>query len=239
MTAQQLITSSLRLIGVLASGESPSASEAQDGLTALNNLIDSWSNENLMIFTKLREVFAFIANQRVYTMGTGGNFSTLRPQKIENALIQIASNSPVLELPIQILSKDEYAAITIKTVTATFPLYMYCDYANPLANISVWPVPTDSSNNIVLYSWKPLANISALTSSLSLPPGYLRALIYNLAIDLAPEYGRQVAPTIPVEAVAAKAVLKRMNNVTPLLNMPSDLVATPAIYDWRTDGYNR
>ena len=50
-TAGDQINGALRLIGQLAEGETPSAATAQDSLTALNQMIDSWSSERLSIFS--------------------------------------------------------------------------------------------------------------------------------------------------------------------------------------------
>ena len=46
-TAGQQIERSLRLLGVLAEGETPSAATSQDALMALNQMIDSWNTERL------------------------------------------------------------------------------------------------------------------------------------------------------------------------------------------------
>lgn len=234
LTAGQLIASSLRLVGILASGESPSNNEQNDAFIVLNDLIDSWSNEQLLIPTKVREVFALVAGQQTYTMGTSGNFNTTRPQKLENALIQLAQNSPVLEIPMGLLTKNEYQAVILKTLQSTFPLYVYNDQAFPLSNLNVWPVPNTNVNNIVLYSWKPLTDLASVTTALSLPPGYERALRYALAIELAQEYGKMIPqPTIDL-AFESKAVLKRMNYRPNFLQVDKELRAKPAVWNWLT-----
>lgn len=233
-TALTLISSSLRLVGVLASGETASAAEANDALAALNDLIDSWSTQNGLIPNKVREVFPLVVGQQTYQMGTGAaDFNTTRPIKIENALIQLTGNSPVLEIPMRNLTKDQYAGIILKTITSTFPLHMYADGAYPLDNINVYPVPS-AACSIVLYSWKPLTELAALTSSLSLPPGYQRALRYALAIELAPEFGKQVPEAVIAIAEQAIADIKRINFQPSYLRVDGALQAKPAVWDWRT-----
>lgn len=234
MTGRDLITGSLRLLGAVASGESLGAAEATDGLSALNDMIDGWSTEQLLIPNKVREVFALVAGQESYTMGSGGNFNTARPQKIENALIQIAGTDPVLEIPVRILNQDQYAGLMIKTVQSTYPTDLYSDGAYPLTSISVWPVP-NSSCSLVLYSWKPLSQL-ALDTVISLPPGYARALRYCLAVELAPEYGKQ-APTEVVEiAGTAKGAIKRMNTRSEYLDLDSSLMGRRRGFNWFTGG---
>ena len=236
MTGLDLINRSLRLLGVLASGESASSSEATDGLNSLNDLIDSWSNENLLIPNKLREVFPIVVNQQSYTWGTGGNFNSARPQKIENAIIQLNTQTPALEIPLKILTKDQYAGIILKGIISTFPLYIYYDNAFPLGSVNVWPIGNQAGNNLVFYSWKPLTDVASLTTVISLPPGYARALRYNLAIELAPEYGKTVSPEVISIAEVSRANIKRMNmNVDPkLLRVDDEIMSKPAVWNWLT-----
>ena len=234
MTGNDLISSSMRLIGAIASGESLSSNDANDALSALNAMIDSWSTQRLFIPSKVREVFPFVASQQTYTMGTGANWNTTRPQKIERALIQIATVTPVLELPMNILTMEQYAGILIKPMTSTYPLYLYSDNAYPNTNISVWPVPVGSVNNIVLYSWKPLTTITTLSTAISLPPGYIRALKFGLAVELAPEFGKQVSPEVSSIADSSRADIKRMNFSPDYLRVDDALVSKPAVWNWMT-----
>lgn len=232
-TALDLIQGSLRLLGVLASGEAASAAEATDGLSALNDMLDSWSNQNLLIPNKVREVFAITTSKQTYTMGTGGDFNTTRPIAIENILIQLSGSSPAVEIPLQIITKDEYADITVKGLTSTYPVAAYAEGTYPLETINLWPSP-NSGNNLVIYSAKPLANLSALSTAISLPPGYQRALRYNLAAELAPEYGKQLPEAVELGAVNSKAEIKRKNSRPKYLLVDDSISARPVGWDWRT-----
>jgi hypothetical protein len=205
MTGRDLIGSSMRLIGALASGESPSAAEATDGLSALNSLLDSLSTEELMIPNKVREVFALTPAQAAYTMGTGGAFNTSRPQAIEEAALLFDTS----EIPVKVIGKEEYASIVLKSVQSTIPAYVYPDGAYPLTTLTLWPVPS-IAYSLVLYSWKPLSQVT-LNGTVSLPPGGERMLKYLLAIEMSPEYGKALTPDLVALANEAKASFKRMN----------------------------
>lgn len=233
MTARDLISRSFRLMGVLATGEVPSANEANDALIALNLMIDGFSNESLLIFTKLREVFNLVAGQQTYQMGLGAQFNTLRPQKIETALIVVQGNNPETELPMKIINKDEFAAIFVKSIQSTIPLWLYNDDAFPYTNLNLWPVPSINTQ-LVLYSWKPLADLQTLDDQLNLPPGYARMLNYNLAVELAPEFGRQLDEAAIAIAIQSKEEIKRMNS-KPLYMRVDDALAGPrGSFNWLT-----
>ncbi|MEY2916064.1 MAG: hypothetical protein RL454_993, partial [Actinomycetota bacterium] len=47
-TAGDQINGALRLLGVLAEGETPSSATSQDALNAMNQMLDSWNTERLM-----------------------------------------------------------------------------------------------------------------------------------------------------------------------------------------------
>lgn len=222
MTALDLITGSLRLLGVLSSGDVPTANESTDGLTALNQMIGSWSVESLLIYTKAQETFTMIASQQSYTVGSGGNFNTTRPQKIENAAVRTTNGSTTLDLPIEIINQDQWSNISVKTVQSTLPRKLFAQGTYPLETIYLWPTPS-TGNTLVLWSWKPLSSFATINSSVDLPQGYVRALRYNLALELAPEYGSSPNPLVIAEAEVSKAAIKRMNIKTLLLSQDESL----------------
>lgn len=233
MTGIDLISGSMRLLGVLASGEAPSSSEATDALSALNDMIDTWSNESLLIPNKVREVFPLVAGKGSYTMGPAGDFNTSRPMKIEKALVQLVSSNPSIEIPMDILTEEQYAGIILKGNQSTYPLYLYEENTFPLDTVNVWSVPS-AVNNIVLYSWKPLTQVASLSTVLSLPPGYQRALRYSLAVEIAPEYGKEPSSVVVEIASAARAAVKRMNSKPLFMRVDESITAKSKAWNWMT-----
>lgn len=234
MTAQDLIASSLRLIGVLASGESLPADMATDGLASLNDMLDSWSTNNLLIPNKVREVFSITSSKQSYTMGSSGSpdWSTSRPMWIENVLIQQGSGQGTVEFPVEMLTKDQWSDITTKQIQSTYPIYCYVEGTYPNETINFWPVP-NTTDNVVIYSAKPLASLATLTTALSLPPGYQRAIRYSLAIELAPEYGKQIPESVAEKSAAAIADIKRINHRPKYLYVDDALRPSKRIWNWR------
>lgn len=231
MTVADMINASLRKIGVLASGEVPSANEQSDAFAAFTNMLDSMSNERLIIYSVLREVFALTAGQQTYTFGTGGNFNSIRPQKIENAYIQAYGTSPISEIKLEIVNDSQYADLVVKTVTSSLPVYVFNDDAFPLANLSFWPVPS-ANVNFVSYSWKPLAAYATTSTVITLPPGYLRMLIYNLAVELAPDFGVPASDQVIAIALQAMKNIKRMNSKPIYLSMDAALGPQKGAFNW-------
>ena len=70
MTAPiELISRALKDIGALESGETPTPDASQDALDMLNDLIDQWSNENMMVYNTTEIIFPIIPGQIQYTIG--------------------------------------------------------------------------------------------------------------------------------------------------------------------------
>lgn len=63
MNVRELATASLRLLGVLQSGEQPTPAEMDDAKLALNNMLDAWANQGIDLefleFTTLDDVIPY------------------------------------------------------------------------------------------------------------------------------------------------------------------------------------
>lgn len=236
MTALDIIKSSLRLDGILASGETPSDAEAQDALVVLNDMLDSWNAERLTIFTIARLVFTIVAGQQVYTVGAGGDFNTPRPAKIESySWINLQNPVQPMELPLESLTEAGWQAIPVKNITSSIALSVWDDGNFPLRNLSYWPVPSIGAQ-AAIYPWTALTEFTNLTTDLEFPPGYAKAIRFNLALDLAPEYGREVDQSVALQAIGAKAIVKSMN--IPSYTMVCDealINPSGGYYNWRVD----
>lgn len=69
-TAQAIINKSMRLLGVIASGESPTSAELDDGLESLNSIIDSWSIAAPLGYAEQEITLSLAAGQVAYSLGT-------------------------------------------------------------------------------------------------------------------------------------------------------------------------
>jgi hypothetical protein len=208
-TVRDLIRGSLKLIGVLAVGETPTAEELQDALSVLNDMLGSWSLESLTLFAQQIQRFGLISGMQQYTLGATGGFEAVRPTGIQTAGIEIYGSNPI-EIPIRVLSQNQWANIPVKSVSGR-PTAVYIDYNYPLANVYVWPVPDATPYELILYSSIAHVGFTSINDPLQLPPGYAKALRYNLAVELAPEYGRSLNEAVIAGAVEGKENIKRAN----------------------------
>jgi len=225
-SAGDQINRALRLLGVLAEGETPSAATSQDALVALNQMVESWNTERLAVFSTQEQVFlwpAGVGNQ-TRTLGPTGNFVGLRPILIDDATYYRDPGTNV-SFGIKLINQQQYDGIAVKTVTSTYPQVMFVNNTFPDTTMTVYPVPTRELE-WHFVSVEELSNPATLATNLLFPPGYLRAFTYNLAMEIAPEFGVEPSPQVQRIAMTSKRNLKRINNPDDVMSMPYSLVAT-------------
>lgn len=242
MTANDLIARTLKTIGVLGAGETAQADDAADAFIQLNSMIDSWATQRLTIYSVARTLFTLAASTSSYTIGTGGTFNIVRPIWITAASIipdRNAAAAQKTEIPIRILNLQEWRNVSIKALTSTYPseLYYETTWTAGLATIYVWPTPDNSDAQLVLYTPTALAKFSDRTTDYTFPPGYEEALRYQLALRLAPEFGRSLQQEVQILAADSLANIKRVNTNDDVLSIDSALLGHGGRYDWRTDRF--
>jgi len=223
-TAGDQINRSLRLLGILAEGETPSAAMSQDALIALNQMIDSWSIERLAVFCTQDQVFTWPAGEYIRTLGPSGNFIGLRPVMLDDATYFRDPGTNV-SFGIKFINQQQYNGIAVKTVTSTYPQVCFVNMGFPDITMSIYPRPTrDLEWHFV--SVQELDQPATLATVLHFPPGYMRAFTYNLAMEFAPEFGVEPSPQVSRISMTSKRNLKRINNPDDVMSMPYAIVAT-------------
>lgn len=223
-SAGDQINGALRLLGVLAEGETPTAAMSNDGLTALNQMIDSWNTEKLMIFNTQDQVFNWPADEIRRTLGPSGDFVGNRPVLLDDSTYYRDPSTNV-SFGIKMINQQQYNGIAVKTVTSTYPQVMWINMEYPDISMTVYPKPTRTLEWHFI-SADELTQPALLATNLYFPPGYLRAFRYNLACEIAPEYGIEPPPTVGRIAMTSKRNLKRINNPDDIMSLPYSLVAT-------------
>jgi len=179
-TVSDILTASARALGYLGRTEVLAAADANDGLSCFNRLLDSWSNESLMSYVILQRSFAMSAGVQTYTIGAGGTINSTRPYDIVSAFIR---DSNVNDYPMRVIPRIEWDHIGEKTITSQIPDTLFYDSQYPLGIINIFPVPL-LNYTCFFNSTTDQVDYTLLTTALSLPVGYERAYVLNLALDM-------------------------------------------------------
>ena len=222
-TAGDQINGALRLLGVLAEGETPSAATADDALSALNQMIDSWNTERLTVFSTIDQVETWPPGERYRTFGPTGDIVGDRPILVDDSTY-FRDPATGISYGLKLINQQQYNGIAVKTVTSTYPQVLWVNMTYPNIEMYVYPVPTKVLE-FHIVSVQPLSQPANLATELTFPPGYLRCFRYNLACELAPEFGVEPSPQVQRIAMASKRTLKRINNPDDIMSLPYALVS--------------
>ena len=223
-TAGDIINGSLRLLGVLAEGEVPSAETSQDALRAMNQMVDSWSTERLSVFSTQDQQFIWPSGVISRTLGPSGDFVGNRPVQLDDATYFVDPGTGV-SYGIKMINQQQYDGIAVKTVTSTFPQVLFVNMTYPDIDMYIYPRPTRDLRWHFI-SVEELTQPATLATTLHFPPGYLRAFRYNLACEMAPEFGVEPSSQVRRLAMASKRNLKRINNPGDIMSVPYSLIAS-------------
>ena len=223
-TAGDQINGALRLIGMLAESEVPSAATSQDALSALNQMIDSWNTERLSTFSTQDQVFSWAPGLISRTLGPSGDFVGNRPILLDDSTY-FRDPANGISFGIKIINQQQYDGIAVKTVTSTYPQVLWINMNYPDIEMFIYPVPTK------VLEWHfisvdELTQPATLATNLTFPPGYLRAFRFNLACELAAEFGVEPSRQVQRIAMSSKRNLKRINNPDDIMSLPYSIVGT-------------
>ena len=194
------------------------AGETSYHLSRLNSMLDSWSNERLMVPYLSQTSFALTVSTASYSIGSGGSFNMTRPTRLVNpCFIRDSGNN---DTPLEIISMESYGNIVQKSAGGSYPVYIAYDFgysATSTATVYFWPAP---AANLTTYinTLQPLTSFSTVSQPVQLPPGYQDAIEANYAV-------RSALGVIPVSndlkelARITKAAIKVTNTIPKIMKM--------------------
>lgn len=204
---RDLITRASRLATITGAGETMDPDDAADALLSCNLMLDAWQADNLFAFTVADRSAALTAGVGSYTVGVGGAINVARPSRIEWAFTR---DSQGFDRKINIVPREVYEDILLKTQGSTYPSALYYETSYPLGVITLWRVPP-AGLTLHFGAWEQLSEFASLDDSVSLPPGYEQAIVCSLSEVICPEYGKQIPAGVREEAARARARIRSNN----------------------------
>lgn len=220
-----MLNGAAKAIGKLRAGGGLSPSESTDGLAVLNLLVDYFTTRKAFVYTVRQDQYQFSGkgppdgnNPAVYQLGPSSADwpGSVRPTRIENANLVLTDGTPGVFVPLEILTEDRWAAISVEQMPSSVPLKMYCDYANPNANLYFWGQPTEQYL-LQLFTWQQISSFDSLATPIAVPPGYAAAFQYTLAELVGPQWNCPVPEVVTRMARNARAGVAGLNSTPPKL----------------------
>ena len=182
LTRDQLITAALRKLGVLAEGQTPSAQNITDASMALNASIAEFRGLGMPLWA--RKEYTFTPVQATYTIGIGQALNVPYPVRLLQA-IRISSGA---RIDMEVKSRQEF--LTLPANTTGDPIQVNYTPGINMGTVSFWPTPLASSTTqVTLVYQRPFEYSLNSADTFDFPEEWYNALIYKLAVLLAPEWG--------------------------------------------------
>ncbi len=191
-TIYDVITDALELTGMKSPHEELTSEWGAIGLRRINSILDGWNVDKTHGYAINELEFPLVANQSTYTIGSGGDFDTQRPVKIEYAYVVDGAG---VKHRLSNLDYQSFHEIETENITASYPDCMWYNPKAPLGEISFYPTPTNTYtvHFDVYFGFAPYALGS---DTLVVPQGYERLLTFQLATELCSHRGKQIPPAV-------------------------------------------
>jgi hypothetical protein len=161
--------------------------------------IDSIAADAVTVKTAL-DYAAAVDNHVYYAT----DWSTERPLEVIEAWVRDENE---IDVPIDVESLQRYRQLANKTSEGK-PTMVAVDYQMDLAVVYVWPEPDNMKQRIHLVAKYPVQDFDSSTDDADFPVEWTEALVYNLAIRLAAEYGRTPSQLVTAMALQSYEALK-------------------------------
>lgn len=232
ITATQILTDFFQALNIYQPGDPFAAADTTTLLRQLNSMVGQWAQQNLTIPAEQRLVFPLVAGKgsstNPYTIGATGDLNTVKPpnqSSVTGAGLLLNATVPPVEIKRGVMTTDAYDRLTLKDLQSTLftNVFYLPTFASSLGTLFLWPVPTDLTNSLVIYTRVGLTAFADLTTVYSIPDGYDEALYTNLIVKAAKFFGRK--PDAEDKLAARNALMTITRSNTELMDLENDFAA--------------
>lgn len=206
-TVYDLVASAFEHLNIVSVEEVLTSSQQRQGLRMLNSMLASWSDEPYRVSAAIAENFVLTIGDSNYTIGSGGDFNTVRPKDILTAFIRYGG----LDSPNLIIGRETYdQALPFKNQAGP-PMYLYFEPTFPLARIFLYPVP-DLQYELWIRGQKELTAYTSLMAAHGLERDYEEAIKWNLAQLLSGTIGVPLPQAVGLAAAESLGKLEHLRS---------------------------
>lgn len=230
-TATEIVEQALGWLGVLSAGETLGADDAELCRGLLNTMLDAWNLPSLTLYATTDATATLGAGSTSLTIGPAMQLAVTRP-------VGIAAGSWVrcqgIDYPLEEIGEPEYNRIALKSLGGFVPSRFFYDPGASTGTVYYWPSP---STSVVVHHpvLTQFAEFADLTTDYVLPQGYKKAIVTNLAVEVAPHYDQPVSPMLANAAANSLRLVKRSNHKVPQMDVGS---AIPGVLEGFYSGYS-
>jgi hypothetical protein len=191
-----LIKAAYQTIGMVATGDDPTANETARAAVTLNFMIKAgqgppnpWARD-LKLWKRERYSVTLDVTKNSYSIKpSGGQVDAAIPVRILSALYRNASSE---DTPLRQLTFEQYEAIPVKGASGT-PQRFYYERRRTQGVLYLDCKPISATPTVELVVQEPINDMDATANNFDFPAEWFEPLHYNLAVRLAAENGIPVS----------------------------------------------
>lgn len=202
LTRDSIINAALRKLVVLSEGVSPSTLQTTNAAEALNIIVAEFRTLGMLVWARSSYHLPLVTAQDTYVFGVGQAVATPYPNYIYDITYLPGPN---FDTKIEL---NELAIIDFNLLppgSDGIPVNFNYQAGNNIGTLRVWPTPDSTvpaSSYLDITYQRPLEVFDAAADNPDFPPEWGNALIYQLALSLADEYG---VPDTKLQRISSQA----------------------------------
>ena len=198
ITRDQIIVSALRKLGTVEPSDTSSTIDANlvtNGAQAFNLMLKQWMTEGIKLWTVNEQSFPLQSGKTSYTFGpTLCDFTVDKPMRLIQAWYRNNTVTPVIDTPLNIISKQEYNTFGSKFSTGVAnSIYLNPGLTTSTVKLFLTPdLLTSTMYKVFMVTQRPIFDIMNPSDIPDFPNEWMQALVWGLADQMALEFGLPV-----------------------------------------------
>lgn len=175
-----IIKAALRKCGALAEGETPSTESITNCSQALNNIVLRFATLGMPLWKRIEQTVTIVAGTKDYTINN--------VLQVTQVVLKDTTGGTQYEL----IPKDRYDYNRLPSNTSGLPVHYTFIPGLENGTLTLWPTPDTgaATNKTLLVTYqKEFDGFTASGDTPDFPAYWTDAIIYELAVNIAPEYG--------------------------------------------------
>lgn len=213
LTRNDIIESALRKLVVIEENQTPSPKQTSDAAQALNLIVAEFRTLGMSVWARKDMLIPLVTGQKDYVLGVGQTINVPYPMYIYQVLIE----SPPYDTQIQVMQRAKIDFNLLPFGSMGMPVSFTYQPGINVGTLSVWPTPDLSvpvGTQLFVTYQRPIEVFDAATDTPDFPQEWGNALIYNLAMSLADEFGVAADKQARIEKSAGTHLATAISNST-------------------------
>jgi hypothetical protein len=207
-TVIDIIDGALRKLYVKVGGETTSAEDAETARLGLRAMIRTWAAAGVRLWLDDQQSVTLVAATASYTLSP-------RTLEIRDAYRRLDDN----DTPVRVITREEYNRLPNKAAQGD-PFLVWPDRQRAQTVIRVYPVPSATQGTLSLSTRRQVLDVDDLAEEVEIPPEWLEALIYNLAVRIAPDFNIEPRKDVVDMAIELYGILEGQSREGSLYMRP-------------------